>query len=81
MCLNVLLLPLCLICQQEIEQLQLQLNEARQRLQHAEEVERLESPPLIDMDTTLSDVTSSGDNKVLCDSLIHSHKLLLAIKS
>jgi chromosome segregation ATPase len=64
MCLNVLLLPLCLICQQEIEQLQLQLNEARQRLQHAEEVERLESPPLIDMDTTLSDVTSSGDNKL-----------------
>jgi predicted nucleic acid-binding Zn-ribbon protein len=49
---------------QEIEQLQLQLNEARQRLQHAEEVERLESPPLIDMDTTLSDVTSSGDNKL-----------------
>ncbi|CAI8023275.1 Rab GTPase-binding effector protein 1 [Geodia barretti] len=49
---------------QEIDQLQLQLNEARQRLQHAEEVKRLESPPLIDMDTTLSDITSPGDNKL-----------------
>ena len=40
----------CLLCQQEIDHLRLQLEEARKRLRLAEQAQQPHTPPLIDLD-------------------------------
>ena len=56
---------------QEIDHLRLQLDEAKERLQHVESVSKPDTPPLIDLDTPfpfgaspLPDSLSPSDSKV-----------------